>query len=115
MEIIRLGIVGCGGMGTRSHIASFKKLNGRVCNISAVCDIVPERAEQAAKLIGAPFYTTDYKELPEHLDAVLIALPHELHFEAGMFFISHHKHVLMEKPLCISAQTHHSGLWGWCM
>ena len=102
MEKIRLGIVGCGGMGKGSHITSFKKLNGVICDISAVCDIIPERAEQAAKLIGAPFHTTDYKELPEHLDPVLIALPHELHFEAGMYFISQHKHVLMEKPLCIN-------------
>ena len=34
------------------------------------------------------------------VDAVLIALPHDLHYECGMFFALHKKHVLMEKPLC---------------
>lgn len=102
MKKLRLGLVGCGGMGKGSHSTSLKSLNGKICDVSATCDIIPERAEQAAKNIGAPFYTTDYRELPEHVDAVLIALPHELHFEAGMYFIAHHKHVLMEKPLCVS-------------
>lgn len=26
-----MGIVGCGGMGKGSHITSFKKLNGKIC------------------------------------------------------------------------------------
>jgi predicted dehydrogenase len=38
--------------------------------------------------------------MADDVDAVMIALPHDLHFECGMFFAQHNKHILMEKPLC---------------
>lgn len=38
------------------------------------------------------------------MDAVLVALPHDLHYECGLFFANHKKHVLMEKPLCNSEE-----------
>ena len=41
------------------------------------------------------------KPLLDDVDAVLIALPHQLHYPIGKFFIENGKHVLMEKPLCI--------------
>ena len=34
------------------------------------------------------------------VDAILCVLPHHLHYECGMFFARHKKHILMEKPLC---------------
>ena len=33
-----------------------------------------------------------------YVDAVLLALPHDLHYECGMFFARNGKHILMEKP-----------------
>ena len=37
----------------------------------------------------------------EHkVDAVLIALPHDLHYECGLYFAGNKKHIMMEKPLC---------------
>ena len=53
-----------------------------------------------AEALGGAFVTTDWRELADKVDAVLVALPHHLHFECGMFFARHGKHVLMEKPLC---------------
>jgi len=38
------------------------------------------------------------------VDAVLVALPHDLHYECGMFFARQKKHILMEKPLCNSEE-----------
>ena len=102
MGKIRLGIIGCGGM-TDNHEEAFSKIKSQV-EVTAVCDIVRERAEKAGKILSAPFITTDYREMADHVDAVLVVLPHDLHYECGIFFIRHKKHVLMEKPLCNSEQ-----------
>ncbi|MBP3359872.1 MAG: Gfo/Idh/MocA family oxidoreductase [Clostridia bacterium] len=98
MEKIRLGIIGCGVM-QGAHTDGFLHLED-ICKVTATCDIVKERAEAAANALGAEFFTTDYKEMSNYVDAVLIVLPHQLHFECGMFFLGENKHVLMEKPLC---------------
>lgn len=95
---IRLGIIGCGGM-AKSHESGAGELTQRM-EVTAVCDIVPERAKEAAEVTGAKLVFTDYTQMVEHVDAVLIVLPHHLHYQCGSFFLNHGKHVLMEKPMC---------------
>ena len=97
MEKLRLGLVGCGSM-MKAHASVVNKVEG--VEIVAVCDIIRERAENVAGALNTPFITTDYTEMVDKVDAVLVALPHDLHYECGMFFAYHKKHVLMEKPLC---------------
>ncbi|HOJ09032.1 MAG TPA: Gfo/Idh/MocA family oxidoreductase [Clostridiales bacterium] len=98
MEKIRMGVIGCGGM-AKSHLLGLLELSDKMV-VTAVCDIVPERVQEAAKVIGAEIAVTDYREMVNNVDAVLISLPHDLHFETGMFFLKAGKHVLMEKPMC---------------
>lgn len=97
MEKIRIGLIGCGGM-MRSHAEGLKVVEG--VEITAVCDIVRERAENVAEVLNNPYVTTDYMTMADYIDAVLIALPHHLHYHCGLFFARQKKHVLMEKPLC---------------
>lgn len=98
MKKIRMGIIGCGGM-AGSHENGYTEL-GDIMELTAVCDIVLDRAQAAAEKTGAQLVVTDYRELVDTVDAVLISLPHDLHFEVGMFFLNAGKHVLMEKPMC---------------
>ncbi len=98
MKKIRLGLIGCGGM-MKTHAKAVDQCTEQL-QITAVCDIIRERAEVVAEVLDSPFITTDYKEMVDHVDAVLVALPHDLHYECGLFFARHKKHVLMEKPLC---------------
>ncbi len=98
MKVLRLGLIGCGGM-MSAHASNVNKVEG--IEIVSVCDIIPERAERVAEALGNdPKIVTDYKEMVDDVDAILVALPHDLHYECGMFFARHKKHVLMEKPLC---------------
>ena len=97
-NLIRLGIIGCGGM-SGNHRSAFEKL-ADICTVSATCDIIKERAQAVADAVGAEFVCTDYHEMIGHVDAVLVVLPHHLHYDCGMFFAEHGVHVLMEKPLC---------------
>lgn len=99
---IRLGLVGCGNM-MRQHAQSVNSVSERV-EIVAVCDIIRERAENVAEVLNDPYITTDYKTMVDHVDAVLVALPHDLHYECGVFFAHNKKHILMEKPLANSEE-----------
>ncbi len=98
MDTIKLAIIGCGGMGT-SHQASFSELQD-VITVTATCDIEVEKARAMAELLGAEHYSDDYHEVLDYCDAVLLVLPHHLHFEVGMECLRAGKHVLMEKPMC---------------
>lgn len=98
MKKIRMGIIGCGGM-AGAHQHGYSELED-ILEVTATCDIILERAQKAAESTGAKLVVTDYREMVDSVDAVLISLPHDLHFEAGMFFLEAGKHVLMEKPMC---------------
>jgi len=97
MEKIRLGLIGCGGMMKR-HAEGIQLLDN--VEITAVCDIAKERAEDVATVLCSPYITTDYTTMVDYVDAVLVALPHHLHYPCGIFFARNKKHILMEKPLC---------------
>ena len=64
MEKLKVGIIGCGGIANSKHMPTLKKMSDRV-EMVAFCDIIPERAEKAAKDFGSPDAKvyTDYKEL----------------------------------------------------
>ena len=103
MGIIRLGFIGCGGSMAKIHAQGFLECSD-IVKITAVCDIVEERARDVASVLDDPYVTTDYRTMVDHVDAVLVVLPHDLHYECGMFFARHKKHILMEKPLCNSEE-----------
>ena len=101
MDKVRIGIVGCGGM-ARSHASRFSMIFDQV-EVSAVCDILVERAQDVAKYLPKPpFVTADYREMYDHVDAVLLVLPHHLHHQATLDFLRAGKHVLVEKPMANS-------------
>jgi len=97
--MIRLGIVGCGNMGG-NHNMVYGQLEGGI--VTATVDVAKERAEDAARMTGAHKAATDYRDILDDVDALLIALPHDLHYETGMTCLKAGKHVLMEKPLANS-------------
>ena len=51
MEKLRVAIVGCGGIANQKHMPSLKA-NADKAEMVAFCDIIPERAEKAAKEYG---------------------------------------------------------------
>ncbi len=97
MKKLKLGLVGCGGM-MKAHIQGVLTLDN--VEVTALCDIEIDRAKDVAELFDNPYVTDNYKTMVDYIDAILIALPHDLHFECGVFFARNKKHVLMEKPLC---------------
>lgn len=100
MEKVRLGVIGCGGIVEGAHIRAIQDEmeKGRL-EVTAVCEIIPERAERAAKLWNCDYITDDWTTIVGRVDAILCALPHDLHHACGKFFLENGVHVMMEKPL----------------
>ncbi|MFC1453795.1 Gfo/Idh/MocA family protein [Verrucomicrobiota bacterium] len=98
--MIRVGMIGCGSM-AGSHAQVLKPLAKRM-RFTGFADIDLKRAQAAVKNAPGAIATTDYRELFKHVDAIIIALPHDLHFPVGMDCLKTGKHVLMEKPLALT-------------
>jgi predicted dehydrogenase len=102
-EKLKYGIVGCGGIAEGKHLPSISKLND--VEITAFCDIVPERAEKANREYGAGKGKVfkDYRELvKEKLDAVIVLTPNSSHCEITVAALQAGKHVMCEKPMAMN-------------
>lgn len=104
MELVRLGVIGCGGIAFSKHMPSYKKMNN--VEMVAFCDIVPERAEKAKAQFGTKNSQTyvDYKELlkDNSIDAVLVLTHNSEHCHITVEALDAGKHVLCEKPMAMN-------------
>lgn len=102
--VIRIGLIGCGGI-VGAHLRGWKAIEGRA-QIVAVADIDRTRAEQRAAEVGGAAVFTDYRTMlaQADLDAVDISLPHHLHRDAIVAAAEAGKHILAEKPLCLTLE-----------
>ncbi|MBJ7311267.1 Gfo/Idh/MocA family protein [Rugamonas sp. CCM 8940] len=98
---IGIGII---GMGVISHyyVAGFARVGQ--CKLVAVCDL--NRAKLAAHDAGPVATYLDYRDLlaDPRVVGVVINLPNNLHFKAGMEALAAGKHVCCEKPLTLSLE-----------
>ncbi|WP_062351359.1 Gfo/Idh/MocA family protein [Bacillus kwashiorkori] len=103
MEKLKVGVIGCGSIAKHRHLPEYE-MNANV-EIVAVCDIVPERAEQMAEKYNAKAFT-EYEELLklEEIDAVSVCLPNYLHAPVSIAALNAGKHVLCEKPMATSRE-----------
>lgn len=101
--MISVAMIGAGIIGESHLSAVAAHAESYLC---AVADLIPERATAAALPYGAAAYT-DYLEMldTEKPDAVIINLPHSLHEVCVLDCAARQIHVLLEKPMSISAQS----------
>lgn len=100
---IKVAVIGCGSIATHRHLPECAA-NENV-EITAVCDVVGERAREAAVKYQAKAYT-DYKTLlkEECIDAVSVCLPNYLHAPVSIDALNAGMHVLCEKPMATSIE-----------
>jgi len=100
-KTIRVGIIGCGGIANGKHMPSLSTVEG--VEMVAFCDIVVERAEEAAKKYGTPDAKVyeDYKELlkDETIEVVHVCTPNRSHSFITIDALEAGKHVMCEKPM----------------
>ena len=104
-KIIKVGIIGCGGIANGKHMPALKKVKD--CEMVAFCDLIEERAKKAAEEYGVPGakYYTDYHELlkDESIDVVHVCTPNRSHSFITVDALEAGKHVLCEKPMAINS------------
>jgi predicted dehydrogenase len=99
---IRIGIVGAGAI-AGAHLTGYE-MAGDHARVTAIADIDAEAARHHADRVGGAQVFSDYLELitSPRVDAVDICLPHRLHAAAIVAAAAAGKHVLCEKPLCLT-------------
>jgi UDP-N-acetyl-2-amino-2-deoxyglucuronate dehydrogenase len=100
MKPLRVGLVGCGKVGT-IHAAALCAIPE--AELVACCDAAPDRAAAfAAKYGGRAFPDLTAMLRDGGVEAVIIGTPHPLHAEPAVRAAEAGVHVLVEKPMAAS-------------
>ncbi|MDR2079831.1 MAG: Gfo/Idh/MocA family oxidoreductase [Treponema sp.] len=102
MEKLRIGIVGIGKI-SGIYLKNLTDIFGRRVQVSAVTDLVRERADNAVRDYHIPHLMKDDEELihSEEVDIVVNLTPPKVHYDVAIRALKGGKHVYNEKPLCI--------------
>ena len=102
MSSVRLGFIGTGGNANR-HMRDLKTIGGT--ELVAFCDVVLEKAEEAAQKYNGKAYQ-DYGEMldEEKLDAVYISIPPFAHGGPERAVIKAGLPMFVEKPVHMNAR-----------
>ncbi|WP_248927761.1 Gfo/Idh/MocA family protein [Paenibacillus hamazuiensis] len=102
---VKVAVIGCGGIANGKHLPSLSKLPH--VEIVAFCDIVPEKAREAAETYGAPDAKVyaDYRELLKDggFEVVHVCTPNDSHAEITIAALEAGNHVMCEKPMAKTA------------
>src|ERR1700733_7328168 len=103
MSTVRAAVVGYGGAFVMGKYHG-EMINAAGMQVVAACDVDPARMEIAAKDFPGIRTYTDIDALLEdpEVDLVILILPHNLHAPVAVKAANKGKHVIVEKPMCIS-------------
>ncbi len=101
-KTVKVGIVGSGFVAD-IHAVSYQ---GAVRDVEVVAVASPHNAEKFAREHGIPQAFSDYRELLKlaDLDAVDLCVPNDLHSQMTVDAARAGKHVICEKPLCVTLE-----------
>ncbi len=104
--MIRVALIGTGGI-ANAHVRAYLRQAGR-CEIAALCDIVPGKAQELKERCGlqtADCYT-DWREVlkREDIDLADVCTPPFTHAEVSVAALRSGKNVVCEKPMAASLE-----------
>ena len=110
MDVVRIGFVGVGGMGT-AHVANLLKIDG--VEIRAVCDVVEDRVARAQQMVvdagrqkpdGYSQGPRDFERLCDRndLDLIFTATPWKWHVPVSVAAMKAGKHAATEVPAALT-------------
>lgn len=105
MSRLQVGIVGCGEVTQILHLPSLYQLN-HLFEVIALCDISPTTLNGVADVWRVQHRYSDYHTLVSdaEVDVVLVANPNVDHAETILAAARAGKHVLVEKPMCVTLE-----------
>lgn len=105
MRKLKVGLVGLGEVAQVIHLPVLEQLADHY-EVTAICDVAPGLLEAVGNRYGIPARYTEAEELADHpeLDAVFVLNSNEYHAECALAAIRAGKHVLIEKPMCMTVR-----------
>jgi len=104
MDKVKVGIIGCGGIGSwhLSHLVEFADVE-----LVAFCDVIFSRAEDFVKRAGKGTAYACFEEMlaNETFDAIYVCVPPNCHGDIEMAVIDKNLPFLVEKPLALDMET----------
>jgi UDP-N-acetyl-2-amino-2-deoxyglucuronate dehydrogenase len=96
--MLKFTLVGCGRISSK-HFESIQQIDN--VEIVACCDIIEERAIEAANNYQVSAHFTDYEEMLTKIECngVIICTPSGLHPQMGILAAKRKLHVITEKPM----------------
>ncbi|WP_421857463.1 Gfo/Idh/MocA family protein [Oricola sp.] len=95
---LKIAVIGCGYWGA-NHVRTL----GELGVLAAVADLDLARAAELAAPFGAKACAPDDVFADPAIDAVVLALPAQLHAQFALRALADEKHVFVEKPLALSS------------
>ena len=97
---IKVAVIGSGAIAEQGYLPAASMVPNVV--FTHLVDLDRDRAKMLADQFGIPNYLTDYREIFDEVDAVVVATPPTSHATISMDFLEHGVHVLCEKPLAMT-------------
>jgi predicted dehydrogenase len=102
--MLRFALVGCGRI-ARKHAGNLGE--GKITNakLTAVCDIVPERAKEYGEKYSVPWFSDMHemmKEMGDQIDVLNILTPSGDHANNTVDLAPYGKHIVVEKPMALT-------------
>ena len=106
-EKLKVGVIGCGRIASSAHLPSYK--NNPDCEIVYCCDIIKERAEEAAAKFGGKA-VVDYNEVlnDKDVDVISVCTPNDSHSIIAIAALKAGKDVLCENCLLMHMHPAHN-------
>jgi predicted dehydrogenase len=100
--MIKVGLIGAGFMGG-THLACYQALSGEGIKVTAISDVMDEKANAAMEKTGAVRYANGMELIEKaDVDVIDICLPTHLHTEHAVAAMKKGKIVFIEKPVCLN-------------
>jgi predicted dehydrogenase len=101
---VRVGVVSTSWWADKMFLPALK--SHAQADVVAICGRDRKRAEEMAGKYAVPGVFADYRKMIEQvgLDAVVVGVPDDLHYEVTMQALHAGLHVLCEKPMAANAQ-----------
>lgn len=102
-RILNVGLIGLGEVAQVVHLPVLQSLPNDY-RIAAICDVSPKLLQHIGRQYGVENQYTDMNELvkQEDLDVVFVLNSDEYHAECAIAAANSKKHVLIEKPMCLT-------------
>lgn len=98
---LRFGVIGVGwqGGGHLQNLGADPR-----AELAAICDINEKLLVERKEAFNVPRCFTDYREVLacDEVDAVIVALPDDVHCEPSVAVLEAGKHLLLEKPMALT-------------